>query len=86
MSSESARESADRWRQVFAGAADRPATYCRGCGSYRVVHSAHRADCTAQTTAEHGGEERNPSTWATNREPRSAHPPSHRHRRAKTRR
>ena len=44
MSSESARESADRWRQVFAGAADRPATYCRGCGSYRVVHSAHRAD------------------------------------------
>ena len=22
--------------------------YCPGCGYYRAVHNAHRADCTAQ--------------------------------------
>jgi hypothetical protein len=43
---------ADLWRQVFAAAADRPQTWCVGCGYFRVVNGVHRADCTAKIAAE----------------------------------
>ena len=36
----------DLWRQLFAAAHNRPATWCTGCGYYNVVHSGHREDCT----------------------------------------
>jgi hypothetical protein len=35
----------DLWRHVFAAAADRPDSWCKGCGYYHVVHGEHRADC-----------------------------------------
>jgi hypothetical protein len=35
----------DLWRHVFAAAHDRPGSWCKSCGYYRVVHGAHRADC-----------------------------------------
>lgn len=35
----------DRWSQVYTAAVDRPATWCKSCGYYRVVHGVHRADC-----------------------------------------
>jgi hypothetical protein len=35
----------DLWRQVFAAPADRPDTWCKGCGYYHVVHGVHRDDC-----------------------------------------
>lgn len=35
----------DLWQQVFAAAADRPDSWCKGCGYYRVVTGAHRLDC-----------------------------------------
>jgi hypothetical protein len=38
---------AGRWRGVYD--VDRPADWCRGCGYYRAIHGAHRADCTAVT-------------------------------------
>jgi hypothetical protein len=37
----------DLWRQVYAAAANRPDTWCNGCGYFRVVNGVHRADCTA---------------------------------------
>jgi hypothetical protein len=36
----------DRWRQVYATAADRPPGWCRGCGYHPVVYDIHRDDCT----------------------------------------
>jgi hypothetical protein len=44
----------DLWRHVFAAAADRPDTWCKGCGYYHVIHSEHRADCTIVKTAQVG--------------------------------
>lgn len=41
----------DLWQHVFAAAADRPASWCKGCGYYNVVHGVHRADCTTERTA-----------------------------------
>ena len=38
----------DRWSQVFTAAADRPDTWCRGCGYHHVAYGAHRADCTTR--------------------------------------
>jgi hypothetical protein len=35
----------DLWRQVFETAHDRPATWCKGCGYFRVAHRFHRTDC-----------------------------------------
>ena len=37
---------ADLLQHVYAAAADRPETYCPGCGYFHVVYGAHRADCT----------------------------------------
>lgn len=37
----------DRWSQVYTAAADRPKTFCPGCGYHRVAHGQHRLDCTA---------------------------------------
>ncbi|MCV7208824.1 hypothetical protein [Mycolicibacterium canariasense] len=45
MSKES--KSRDRWRQLDASSADRPKSFCSGCGYHRVVTGKHRADCTA---------------------------------------
>ncbi len=39
---------ADRWSQVFTAACDRPESWCKSCGYYRVVHGEHRGDCAAQ--------------------------------------
>jgi hypothetical protein len=36
---------ADRWRQVHASAAGRPADWCAGCGYFAVVNGRHRGDC-----------------------------------------
>jgi hypothetical protein len=33
--------------------------FCKGCGYYYAVNGAHRVDCTAQTTANTGGEKGN---------------------------
>jgi hypothetical protein len=40
-------KSRDRWRQADQSWRDRPATYCVGCGYFRVAHGVHRDDCTA---------------------------------------
>jgi hypothetical protein len=40
----------DRWSQLDSAAHDRPDTFCKGCGYYRVTHGRHRADCTALQT------------------------------------
>ena len=40
------------WRQMDMDAHNRPDTWCKGCGYYRVVHGIHRTDCTSTTKKE----------------------------------
>jgi hypothetical protein len=42
-------------RNLDAAAHDRPSSWCRSCGYYRVAHGRHRSDCAIQrvSIAEH---------------------------------